>query len=65
MWLRHASSRDKLEEGRQKLHDYYGDKEDLTDKQENYVYENLTKLAKEDSLCDLRGTLQELYDSCD
>ncbi|KAK5214800.1 hypothetical protein LTR99_011279, partial [Exophiala xenobiotica] len=60
-----ASHRDKLEEGRQKLHNYYGDKEEMTDEQENQVYENLIKLAKENGLHDLRKTLQELYDSCD
>ncbi|KIW36599.1 uncharacterized protein PV06_11186 [Exophiala oligosperma] len=50
---------------RQKLHDYYGDKEEMTDEQENDVYENLIRLAREDSLHDLSKTLQELYDSCD
>ena len=39
-WLQQTSHQDKLEEGRQRLHDYYGDKEEMTDEQENQVYEN-------------------------
>ncbi|KIW62821.1 hypothetical protein PV04_10951 [Phialophora macrospora] len=58
-----ASNRQKLEEGRQRLHSAYTGKAQITDEQEVQLFTTMIRLANADGLGDLSKMLQHLLDS--
>jgi len=60
-----ARHRDDLKRGMVALHNLYQGQADLSDEQENQLYEKMIRLAGQDGLNDLKKTLEHLYDSCD
>ncbi|EXJ82259.1 hypothetical protein A1O3_06072 [Capronia epimyces CBS 606.96] len=60
-----APHRKPLDAGRRMLHNLYDNGLNLTEEDENKVYEKLISLAEKDGLQDLKQTLEHLYESCD